>query len=126
MDPFHLLSQYFWVVCLAMSAFNYFAARRQAAASSAFNVSQNEEAARYFRWFSLAAAAPWIVMGLGQLSGFTPTVWYYFRPQDLNPFVIAWLACIFLLALIYAVWVLLLGGARKVHELQLLSAVGMR
>ena len=65
-------------------------------------------------------------MGLGQLTGFTPTVWYYFRPQDENPFVLAWLVLIFLMAVIFSFWVLFRGGAEDIRKYNLLSAVGMR
>ena len=54
------------------------------------------------------------------------TVWYYFRPQDGNPFVIAWLGIIFLLSCVFAWWVFLAGGARKVSELNLMAMLGHR
>ena len=120
-QPFTLLSQYFWLICLAISIVNYGIARRRIH----LNGSNVDVALHYLRWFALAGALPWALMGIGQLTGLTPTVWYYFRPQDLNPFVVLWFACIFAVTIIYAVWVLLMGGAQKVREFELLSAFGM-
>jgi hypothetical protein len=126
MDPFRILSQYFWLIFLGMSLFNYLAAQRQLQQSGAFSGSDAHSASLHVRWFALAGALPWVVMGLGQIMGFTPTVWYYFRPQDRNPFVVGWLACIFFLAVVYAIWVFYFDGARKVREYGLMAAVGMR
>jgi hypothetical protein len=125
MEPFRLISQYFWLLCLVMSLFNYLTARRRLNTSRA-SAAQSQEASRYLRWFALAGALPWVLMGLGQISGFTPTVWYYFRPQDFNPYVVAWFTCIFLLTIFYAVWTVAMGGAAKIREFELLSAFGMK
>lgn len=57
-------------------------------------------------------------------TGYTPTVWHYFRPQDGNPFVIAWLTVVLLTTCAYAWWVLFAGGAQKVRDLNLMAAVG--
>jgi hypothetical protein len=123
-DLFRVLSEYFWLVALAFSTFNYLKAERDNSASLAGEARQSARA--LLRVFAIAMAAPWLVMGLGQLSGSTPTVWYYFRPQDENPFVIAWLGIIFLLSCLFAWWVLLAGGASKVSELNLMAMLGHR
>jgi hypothetical protein len=65
-------------------------------------------------------------MGVGQVSGATPNVWYYFRPQDGNLFVLAWLAVAFLLSVTYAWWVVFAGGAQRVRELNLMAALGQQ
>jgi hypothetical protein len=67
---------------------------------------------------------PLVVMGLGQQLGYTPTVFHYFRPQDGNPFVLAWLVVIFLQACIQAWWVLLADGAAKIEALGLWPVIG--
>ncbi len=124
MNPFHFISRYFWAISLAFSCFNYLAATRR------LNATADAERIRlgqhYLRWFAISGTVPWLVMGVGQIVGATPTVWYYFRPQDRNPFVIAWLASLFLLSVFFAIWVFAADGARKTRELELLSAIGMR
>lgn len=126
MDPFHFVGRYFWAICLAFSLFNYVAAQRRLNSTITGSTAQAEIAHGYLRWFSIAGAVPWLVIGFGQIVGGTPSVWYYFRPQDLNPYVIAWLASIFLLSVLFAVWVFAADGARKTKEFELLSAIGMR
>lgn len=117
-QPFNLISQYFWVLCLAFGAINYLRTRM------GLSEQGRREAAGYMRKFALGMNLPWLVMGAGQLTGYTPTVWYYFRPQDGNPFVIAWLATIFVSSYIYAWWVLFAGGAEKVRDLNLSLMLG--
>ncbi len=119
-EPFTFISQYFWVLCLLFGALNYLRTRMGLSAQARI------EAAAYLRNFALGMNLPWLVMGAGQLTGYTPTVWYYFRPQDGNPFVIAWLATIFLASYIYAWWVFFAGGAEKIRHFNLLLMLGQR
>jgi hypothetical protein len=125
LDPFHVLSAYFWVVALALSAFNCWKAG-QSSAMSTLAPDKVFAARAYLRKFAIASAIPWVIMGVGQLTGLTPTVWHYFRPQDGNVFVLAWLAAIFTLSGVFAWWVWLADGAKKVVELNLLAALGQR
>jgi hypothetical protein len=70
------------------------------------------------RWLTLGSALPWAVMGWGILIGGVPNIWYYFRPQDRNPYVLTWFATIFAIAAYFAFWVFFLEGAQKVVVLQ--------
>lgn len=126
MNLFQYLSRYFWAVCLAISLFNYVAAERRLNSTAANDAERAEVARRYLRWFAAAGAVPWLVMGWGQVIGHVPSVWYYFRPQDRNPYVIAWHGSIFLLSVLYAVWVFFADGARKTREYEIFAAIGMR
>jgi hypothetical protein len=123
-DIFHFISEYFWLALLGFGAFNYWKARHDI--ENIGRVESAAEGANYLRRFAIGANLPWVVMGLGCVSGYTPTVWHYFRPQDGNPFVIAWLTVILCTASVYAWWVLFAGGAEKVQEFNLLSSIGQR
>ncbi|MCB5184562.1 hypothetical protein LG201_05030 [Methylobacillus gramineus] len=125
MDPFHLIGRYFWAICLVFSLFNYLTARRRLNSTITARTEQAAIAKSYHQWFPIAGAIPWLVMGFGQIIGHTPSIWYYFRPQDFNPYVIAWLASVFLLSILFAVWVFAADGARKTREFELLSAIGI-
>jgi hypothetical protein len=58
-------------------------------------------------------------MGSGVLLGSTPSIWHYFRPQDGNPFVLAFIGSIFILSVISAGWVMFGDGVSKIVEFQL-------
>ena len=119
---FHLISQYFWLIALGFAAFNY----RMAADATAAAVEPKKlpEARAYMRNFALAGALPWVIMGVGQITGFAPTVWHYFRPQDGNVFVLLWLATLFALSCLFAWWVFMADGAKKMVEFNLMAALG--
>ncbi|MDC6169925.1 hypothetical protein [Paucibacter sp. XJ19-41] len=119
---FRLISEYFWVIALAFGALNHTRARKQLASLNGGGFESVGH--RYLKLFTVGVNLPWVVMGAGQLLGYTPTVWHYFRPQDENPFVIAWLSVVFVLSLAYAWWVLFSGGAEKVRDLNLMVALG--
>ena len=121
-DVFRLLSEFLWLVLLGFSAFNYLKAKRELSVRQPGR--QHGEAEAYLLRFAVASALPWVLMGVGQISGATHSIWYYFRPQDANPFVLAWLGTTFLLSAVYAWWVLFAGGAKRVREYNLMAVVG--
>lgn len=123
-DFFELISQHFWLIALAVAAFNYWRADQAIAATA--DPDKASEARPYVRNFAIAGALPWVVMGAGQLTGVTPSVWHYFRPQDGNLFVLGWLASIFGLSCFFAWWVFIAGGAKKVVEFNLLAVLSQR
>ncbi|MEO5823839.1 MAG: hypothetical protein ABIT71_25315 [Vicinamibacteraceae bacterium] len=121
--PLRLVFAYFWAIGLAITAANYVKARRSLDAAM---LSPDRKAAgqRYLRTFAIMSAIPLAVIGLGQQLGYTPTVFHYFRPQDGNPFVFAFLTLSFLQACVLAWWVVLADGAATIEELGLWAAVG--
>lgn len=65
-------------------------------------------------------------MGWGIVSGNVPDAFHYFRPQDRNPYVVAFFATLLLLLLCYALWVFCADGARKIREYELLPTGALR
>jgi nitrate reductase NapE component len=124
-EPFRLISEYFWIACLGVTWFNAERAKRRVT-ERGLPDDQMREAEVYIRRFALLASLPWIVVGVGQVAGSTPTIWYYFRPQDGNPFVLAWLVLVALLNGALSAWILLGGGARKIVQLGLADVFGRR
>jgi hypothetical protein len=122
--PLRFVFAYFWVIGLAFTAINYVKARRSLNAAT-LSRDGKADGQRYLRTFAVMSAIPLVVMGLGQQLGYTPTVLHYFRPQEGNPFVLAWLAVIFLQACVHAWWVLLADGAAKIEAIGLLPAIGV-
>ena len=116
---FDIIGRYFWLICLATSAYQYYAASHRVTAEDPLSESLRAERTRYLQRLIGASALPWLVMGLGQLTGSTTSVWDYFRPQDLNVFVVAFVGCVFVLSLILSYWVFFMDGARKATELKL-------
>lgn len=120
MNPgFELFGHFFWAICLATQALQYLFASRRLARAHAGQPGKAHAAAVYLRRGAIGMAVPWLIMGCGELGGGSSGVWAYFRPQDGNPFVLAWLASLMALSLIFCLWVFLADGARKIVELKL-------
>lgn len=118
-----IASDYFWLVALAFTGWNFVTGSRAVHRAAARSGASGEEIDLYARRFAVGAAAPWFVMGLGQLSGQTRSVFDYLRPQDTNPFVLAWIALVLLLSALQGWWIAFGGGAEKVRDLDLLALV---
>jgi hypothetical protein len=118
MNAFQVISKYFWLICIVITGVNYLFSAYVGVPRD----SKVDERARrnYLAWLWGLSAIPWLVAGIGQVSGGLPDVWHLFRPQDGNPH--AWAFYLSILA-VYAVivyWVLFRDGARIAEELQLL------
>jgi hypothetical protein len=118
MSLFNFLGRYFWALGLAFSAYNCAAGIRALASRDATDPSASPAAISLRRGFAVAGALPWVVMGWAIVVGGVPNIWYFFRPQDRNPYVLAWFATLFILAIGFAFWVFFLEGAEKVAILQ--------
>jgi len=109
--------EYFWLFGLASGVYYYLILREPSPAQEP-NGHESEDGL-YLRRFAIGMCLPWAVMGAGQLLGYT-TLRHYFRPQDLNPFVLAFLAVVFAEICVFAWWVLFAGGAEKIRDLNML------
>jgi hypothetical protein len=118
MNFFGAVGRYFWVLCLGITAYRYVIGMRSLASRDPSDPRASAGAIVLRRWFAVAAALPWVVMGWGILGGGVPNIWYFFRPQDRNFYVLAWFATIFAIAFYFAFWVFFLEGAEKMVILQ--------
>jgi hypothetical protein len=116
---FPVFARYFWVLALAVSVYNFVAASRSEAAYAGLDTAQVARARRLRRRFAVMSIVPWLIMGYGQLIGGVPTVFHYFRPQDRNPYVLAFVASIFVASVVVAIWAVFFGGARTAVTLRL-------
>jgi hypothetical protein len=62
-----------------------------------------------FLWLML----PWVIMGMGLISGNVSDISDYFYPRTGNPFVITWWASLWILILLFSVWIWFQDGAEK-------------
>ncbi len=117
-DPFLFISKYIWVVFIAMSLFQFRAppeVRERAKADSAFG----QEHRRLRRNILLWMNTPWGIVGMGIISGSVPNIWSYFRPRDMNPFVLVFFGSVIIHWFFDVYWTFN-GGAEKITEHELL------
>jgi hypothetical protein len=120
-NPFDLTGRYFWLLGLIATGYSYFSGNRAVADLDLSDPRRSEEARALRFQFAAWSALPWVVMGVGEMVGGVPSIWYYFRPQDGDPYVLTWFASLFLESLVFAFWIFSRGGAEKMIELQPLN-----
>ncbi len=66
---------------------------------------------------------PWIIMGLGILSGDVPSVWRFFGPSNGDPFILLFFISAALVWIGALYWTFMSNGAEKVAKYQLFSLI---
>ena len=108
---FEIMSRYFWIVAIVVTGVNVAVFKARSARYVHAKPELAEGYATLIRGYLIWMNVPWVVMGFGCTVGGIPTVWHYFRPQDGNPYVLAWFASVFLLWIAGTYWLFLKGGA---------------
>jgi hypothetical protein len=108
---FEIVSRYFWVIAIIVTCINIVSLKMRSRRHIKANPELAEGYAVLIRGYLLWMNVPWIVMGIGCTIGGIPAVWYFFRPRDGNPYVLAWFASVFLLWVLGTHWLFFKGGA---------------
>jgi hypothetical protein len=116
MERFNIITRWFWAICIVVTFLNAgiyrFKARRR--------IKEHPELAESYNaliWgFALWGNIPWIVMGIGMVFGGVPTVFHFFRPQDGNPFVLAFFISVITLWILGTYWLFFRGGAQLIVD----------
>ena len=114
-----LFSKYFWAIAILVSCIN------AVMVGSYMKTSATIDRVKMMLAAALWLNVPWIVMGIGSTIGGVPSVWYYFRPRDGNPYVLAWWATILILYAISSYWVFIGNGASKLAKLEIIRCYGL-
>jgi hypothetical protein len=111
MVPLDLISKYFWLVAILVTGINWAMFRKRAQPYIEANRDLTEGYGALFRGYLFWLNIPWVVMGVGCISGGVPSVWHYLRPRDGNLYVLAWFASVFFLWVFGTFWIFFRGGA---------------
>lgn len=118
---FEFLARYFWIAGIVTAFINItifrFRAKKHFEQEPQLKDEYTKLLNRYLFWLSL----PWVVMGIGIVFGGVPTLFHYFRPQDGNPFVLAWFATIFLIWVLGTYWLFFKNGAETLQTYHILT-----
>jgi hypothetical protein len=118
-DIFQFICRFFWAICIGMSFFLFRASkevREQAIRDRDFGLEHRKLRNKILIWTNI----PWVIMGIGLLSGAVPSVWHFYRPRDLNPVVLAFLGFTVIFWLV-SIWWTFKGGAEKITEHDLIA-----
>jgi hypothetical protein len=105
------LERLVWVPFIAMTFANaaIFKARAKRRVQEHPELEEGYQA--IIRGFTFWGTIPWVVMGIGCLSGGVQSVEDYFRPGEGNPFVLAFFLSAFVIWTLGTNWILFRGGA---------------
>jgi hypothetical protein len=116
MEFFHIVSKWFWLVCIGVTFLNgavfKFRARKQIKQNPSLEEGYNRIIKGFLTWGNI----PWIVMGIGCTFGGVPTVWHYFNPKAGNPYVLAFFASAVLVWIMGSYWIFFRGGAQELVD----------
>ena len=114
MEP--LLFRHFWLIFIVVTVINGYTwwSRVQETIRT-----KPELAAGYrhlYHGYLLWGNIPWVLMGLGILSGQVPSMFEFLRPGDGNPFVTIWYAVMGVLLVLGTYWLYFGGGAETLER----------
>jgi len=112
MNPFFVISKWFWAICITVTFANAAIFRARAKKHIQQNPEMEEGYQKIIKGFVTWGNIPWIVMGIGCVMGGVPSVFHFFRPRDGNPYVLAFFASVFLIWIMGTYWLLFQGGAK--------------
>ncbi len=69
-----------------------------------------------FRYWMIWANVPWVIMGIGNITGLTNNVFDYFRPRTLNPAVLVFHSTILILYVLSIWWIYAKNGAEFLEQ----------
>lgn len=109
MEP--VLFQHFWVILIVVTVINGYMwwSRMQETIRNKPELAAGYR--RLYHGFLLWGNIPWVLMGLGILSGQVAGVFEFLRPDNGNPFVLIWYAAMGGLLVLGTYWVYFGGGA---------------
>src|SRR5262249_28329143 len=99
-----LIFHYFWLLCILATCANAAIWWTKGKTYMARNPELLPGYRSLTHGFAFWGNIPWLVMGFGSTVGHVPSLSYYFRPQDRNPYVLAWFLFVIVLWIIGFYW----------------------
>lgn len=109
---FGIIHRYFWLICIAVTCANGAIWWRRAQVRIAARPDLEPGYRRLIRGWLIYGNIPWIVMGIGVMSGNAAGIFSYFSPRN-GPFVLAWYASVVLVWILCGFWLFFMRGAEQ-------------
>lgn len=106
-----IIFKYAWVMFIAVTIVNYFIFKSRTQEHIDKNPDLKAGYDKILRTILIYGTIPWVIIALGNLTGLTNTVFDYFRPRTLNPFVLAFHLYIIVIWILTVRWIYFKNGA---------------
>ena len=109
---FGIIDRHFWLLAIVVTCANGWIWWRGAQPRIAAQPELRPGYRRLIRGWLIYGNIPWIVMGIGVLSGNVAGAFGYFSPQK-GPFVLTWYASVVLIWILCGAWLFFMRGAEQ-------------
>lgn len=103
--------KHFWIAFILVNIINHFIGKQRIKKYIDQNPNLQAGYDRIFNTKLIFGNIPWLIMGIADFSGYTQSIFDFFRPKDMNPFVLVFHAYVITLLLLMAGWVYFKQGA---------------
>jgi hypothetical protein len=116
MELFKFFDKWLWAWFILATILNSVSYWKRARSRIAANPGLQDGYRSLIKGFLFWGNLPWVVMGVGCVSGTVRSMFDYFRPRDGNPYVLAFFGVVILEWLLLANWLIRKGGAQKLVD----------
>lgn len=110
-----IIFKYFWIVFIVVTIVNALIVKFQSQKHMAKNQELKEGYDKAVTCLILYGNIPWVIMGVGNLSGMTNNIFDYFDPRGMNPIVLIFHLSIIVLWILMVKWIYFNNGAEFIE-----------
>jgi hypothetical protein len=100
-----------WIMIIPVLIINYLMMKSQIKEYADRDPGLKQGYNKIFKALFIYGSIPWIIMAIGDVTTFTHSVFDYFNPKSLNPFVLMFHASIIVIWILSCRWMYFKGGA---------------
>ncbi len=108
--------EHFWIAFIIATFINGLILKQRSKKYIKENENLTEGYKKYFKGFIFFGNLPWIIMGIGDISGMTNNTFDFFYPRDMNPIVLIFHATVIFLWILLIWWTYFKGGAEFMEK----------
>lgn len=107
----HFIFDHTWIIFIAVTIINGIIFKVRSQSYIAKNPDLKDGYNKLILGWLICFNIPWVIIGIGDLTGLTNDVWDYFPPDPMNPWVLVFHAYLVAFGVIGSYWIFLRGGA---------------
>jgi len=111
MDGNILIDKYFWIAFIVVTFINYVVLKIRVKPLIEKDASLEEGYNKILNSIVTWGNLPWVIMGYGIVTNHVSSISDYMKPQEMNPYVLLFVASIFLIYILLLRWIFFKEGA---------------
>jgi hypothetical protein len=111
-----LLLKYVWFLPIVFNLANVFLLKQRSKKYILENPELEKDYDYYIKKFLIFGNIPWIIIGIGILTGMVDNISEYFRPREMNPIVLVFYASFIVIYIVLIRWIYFKNGAEFIEK----------